>query len=298
MPRIHRDSIEHVTSTREDDRITWQRFRRGLAVAAVLAGVTVLAAPYASAEGKTAFLAEQLRKNQSFSVRIDAALKLGTSDDPAAVKPLCASLDDQSEVEAVRIASAAALGKLNKPGADECLKNNAKDSSAKVREQVATSLKAIGGSAPAGGGMVKCPDPPASGGKAKYYVAVGISNKSARPDGEIKQLIERQVVCKLQTMPRFKIAEKAEPKDMSAVVSKEKLDGYFLSLSIDPIKYDAGNLKISMKLTIMTHTRDLKGEIGKSLTMPGVSSPSKSDEDDLIKAAAEKLVNEFAGLKQ
>jgi hypothetical protein len=85
---------------------------------------------------------------------------------------------------------------------------------------------------------------------------------------------------------------------MSAVVSKEKLDGYFLSLSIDPIKYDSGNLKISMKLTIMTHTRDLKGEIGKSLTMPGVSSPSKSDEDDLIKAAAEKLVNEFAGLKQ
>ena len=47
----------------------------------------------------------------------------------------------------------------------------------------------------------------------------------------------------------------------------------------------------------MTHTRDLKGEIGKSLSIPGVSSPSKSDEDDLIKMAAEKLTNDFAGLK-
>jgi hypothetical protein len=93
------------------------------------------------------------------------------------------------------------------------------------------------------------------------------------------------------------VPDAADPKKMTAAVSKEKLDGYFLTVSVDPFKYDGGNLKVSMKLTIMTHTRDLKGEIGKSLQMPGVSSPSKPDEDDLIKMAAEKLVNDFAGLK-
>jgi hypothetical protein len=262
----------------------------------------LLLSSHGGAQGsKTTFLADQLRKNTDFRVRVDAALKLGTSDDPGAVKPLCGCLGAQSEVEAVRVACAAALGKLKKPGGDECLKSNAKDSSSKVREQVATSLKALGGSATGASGAsgaVKCPTPPASG-KAKYYVGVGISNKTSRPDSDIKQLVEQQVICKLQSLGRFKVAPDGEtdPKKMTVAVSKEKLDGYFLTVSVDPFKYDGGNLKVSMKLTIMSHTRDLKGEIGKSLQRPGVGSPSKSDEDDLVKMAAEKLVNDFAGLK-
>lgn len=268
---------------------------------ATLAAVALLATPSSHAQSsKTSFLAEQLRKNADFRVRVDAALKLGTSDDPQGVKPLCLCLADQSETEAVRVACAAALGKLKHPGGDECLKKNDKDSSAKVREQVGTSIKALGGGSSGGssGGAVKCKDPPA-GGKAKYYVGVGISNKTSRPDTDIKPLVESQVYCKLQAMGRFKLApsDEIDPKKMGVAVSKEKLDGYFLTVSVEPIKYDGGNLKVSMKLTIMTHTRDLKGELGKSLSIPGVSSPSKSDEDDLIKMAAEKLVNDFAGLK-
>lgn len=311
----HRDSIDRVTTTRvprearagggvegSSDRARRVGSFRALVAAACAALFTVVTTvtPHARAEGKTAFLAEQLRKNPDFRVRIDAALKLGTSDDAGAVKPLCSALGDQSEVEAVRVAAAAALGKLKKPGGDECLKSNASDGSSKVREQVKTSLKALGGSAaPAAGGAIKCPNAPATGGKPKYYVGVVVANKSTRPDGEIKSLVEKEVVCKLQSMARFELAPDGEtdPKKMSAAVSKKKLDGYYLSVSVDPIKYDGGSLKISMKLTIMSHTRDLKGEIGKSLTMPGVGSPSKTDEDELIKAAAEKLANEFAGLK-
>lgn len=267
---------------------------------ATLAAVGLLASPITHAQSnKTAFLADQLKKNPDFRVRVDAALKLGTSDDAAGIKPLCTCLADQSETEAVRVACAAALGKLKKPGGDECLKKNEKDSSPKVREQVATSIKALGGGA--GGSAsapVKCKDPP-GGGKAKYYVGVGISNKTGRPDTDIKPLVESQVVCKLQSMGRFKMAPDGEtdPKKMGVAVTKDKLDGYFLNVSVEPIKYDGGSLKVSMKLTIMSHTRDLKGELGKSLSIPGVSSPSKPDEDDLIKMAAEKLVNDFAGLK-
>lgn len=265
---------------------------------ATLAAVAFLSAPASHAQSKVAAFADKLKKDPDFRVRVDSALKIGTSDDPAGIKPLCQCLADQSETEAVRVACAAALGKLKKPGGDECLKKHSSDSNSKVREQVGTSLKALGGGAPAASGPVKCKDPPASG-KPKYYVGVGISNKTGRPDSDIKALVESQVVCKLQSMGRFKVApaDESDPKKMGSIVTKEKLDGYFLTVSVEPIKYDGGTLKISMKLTMMTHTRDLKGEFGKSLSMPGVSSPSKSDEDDLIKMAAEKLVNDFAGQK-
>jgi hypothetical protein len=288
------DSIDRVSATREASR----RRRRAIFAGAAFAVAAVAASRDVSAEGKTAFLAEQLRKNTDFRVRIDAALKLGTSDDLAAVKPLCGCLGDKSEVEAVRVACAAALGKLKRPGSDECLKTHASTASPKLREQIAASLKSLGGAAPATSGELKCPGTPATG-AAKYYVGIVVANKSARPDAEVKPLVERELACKLLAMARFKLAPEGEtdPKKMAAAVSKEKLDGYFLNVSVEPIKYDGGALKVSLKVTIMTHTRDLKGELGKSLTMPGVSGPSKSDEDDLLKMAAEKVANEFAGLK-
>jgi hypothetical protein len=266
-------------------------------VFATLAAIALLAAPPSHAQSKISGFIEKLKKDSDFRVRVDSALKIGTSDDPAGIKPLCTCLQDQTETEPVRVACAAALGKLKHPGGDECLKKHTNDSNSKVKEQVATSLKALGGgSAAAAGGPVKCKDPPGSG-KPKYYVGVGISNKTTRSDSDIKQLVESQLVCKLQSMGRFRLADDPDPKKMGAAAKKDKLDPYFISVSVEPIKYEGGNLKISMKLTIMTDTRDLKGELGKSLSYPGVSSPSKTDEDDLIKMAAEKLANDFAGLK-
>jgi hypothetical protein len=292
-----RDSIRKPMATRETLIATWRFGRRVRTLVSGAFGLgAVLAASQVQADGKTAFLAEQLRKNADFRVRVDAALKLGTSDDADAVKPLCACLDED-EVEAVRISCAAALGKLKKPGGDACLKEHASDKSSKVREQVATSLKALGGgAATGGGGGPSCPNPPASG-KAKYYVGVAVNNKTSRPDADIKPMVEQAVACKLQSLGRFKLAQDTDPKKMAAAASKDKLDGYFLNVIIEPFQYGGGNLKVSMKLTMMTHTRDLKGEIGKSLSMPGVSSPSKPDEDDLVKMAAEKITNDFAGLK-
>ncbi|GAC1362593.1 MAG: hypothetical protein NVSMB47_14640 [Polyangiales bacterium] len=279
------------------------RLARRAVFVAVALGLSSAVARDVSAEGKSSFLAEQLKKNPDFRVRISAALSLGTSDDPAAVKPLCGCLDDGSEVESVRVACAAALGKLKRPGSDACLKDHVGDSSPKVKEQVATSIKSLGGSVPTtggGGGADQCPTPPAKG-KPKYYVGVAISNKTNRSDGEIQSMVGKEVRCKLLSAGgRFKVAsdDQIDPKSMAGVVGKEKLDGYFLQMQVDPIKYDGGQLKISMKLTIMSHTRDLKGEATKTLAMPGVTSPSKDDEDDLLRAAAQKLADSFADLKQ
>lgn len=296
-----RDSIDQVMATRETLTTNARRRRVPAALRTFCAGVlgvaSVLAATQVQADGKTTFLAEQLRKNADFRVRVDAALKLGTSDDAEAVKPLCACLDDGSEAEAVRVACAAALGKLKKPGGDGCLKEHSSDKSSKVREQVSTSLKALGGSAAGASTGPTCPNPPAAG-KAKYYVGVAIKNLTTRPDADIRPMVEQAVVCKLQSHGRFKLAPDTDPKKMAAAASKDKLDGYFLNVIVEPFQYSGGALKVSMKLMLLTHTRDLKGELGKTLSMPGVSSPSKPDEDDLVKMAAEKLTDEFAKLKQ
>lgn len=288
-----RDSIPFVRAPRG--------FRSGIAtwMAGAAFASTLAFSVGADAQGKTAFLAEQLRKNTDFRVRTDAALKLGTTDDPTAVKPLCQCLDDQSEVESVRIACAAALGKLKKPGADVCLKKNENDSSKKVKEQVSTSLKGMGGPAlstsPADW---KCPAG-AGDAKPKHYVGVAVKNKTSRPDTEIRVLVEKEMYCKFMKFGRFKFANGAEAESakMTAVVAKEKLEGHFLDVLVEPFKYEGGSLKVSVKFTMMSHTRDLKGELGKSLTLPGVTSPSKSDEDDLLKMATEKLVDDFAKLK-
>jgi hypothetical protein len=279
-----------------------------LAAAALALSVTVCPDVCADAKstpatgGKVSFFADQLKNNDDFRVRTKAALSLGTSDDPSAVKPLCSCLDDGSEVESVRVACAAALGKLKKPGADVCLKSHASDSSSKVKEQVASSLKSLGGAIPSTTSTDdQCPasTAPTAKAKAKYYVGVVVNNKTTRPDAEIKSMISKEVRCKLLAQGRFKLAsdDQTDPKSMGVVVKKEKLDGYYLQMQVDPITYKGGQLQISMKLTIMTESRDLKGEATKTLAMPGMSSPSKDDEDDLLKMAAQKLADAFADLK-
>ena len=299
-----RDSIHTMPSNRQRavrSRSTRQaaHFLAPAALVLVISAATLSVTSDAGAEDKTTFLAGQLKNNTDFRVRTSAALSLGTSDDPSAVQPLCGCLADKTETESVRVACAAALGKLKKPGSDVCLKSVGDDKSKKVTEQAATSLKALGGGSSGGGttGTDACPDAPAKG-KPKYYVGVDVNNKTSRPDSEIKGLVAKEVRCKLLgNGGRFKIADDFDPKKMGVVVAKEKLDGYYVSMQVDPIKYDGGQLKISMKLTIMTHNRDFKAEIGKTLAIPGITSPSKSDEDDLLKMAAQKLADSFADLK-
>ncbi|MEO7095852.1 MAG: HEAT repeat domain-containing protein, partial [Polyangiales bacterium] len=252
-----------------------------LTSAALTFGATTAAvtfAPDAGAEDKTAFLAGQLKNNSDFRIRTSAALSLGTSEDPKAVQPLCGCLGDKTETESVRVACAAALGKMKKAGAEAsvCLKGVSADKSKKVSEQAGTSLKSLGSSASGSGPIVTdaCPSAPAKG-KPKYYVGVDVNNKTSRPDSEIKALIAKEVRCKLLgNGGRFKLADDIDPKKMGSIVSKEKLDGYFITMQVDPIKYDGGQVKISMKLSIMTHNRDFKGEIGKTLATTA-SKPSK-----------------------
>jgi hypothetical protein len=295
-----RDTIESMRARTSASRDRSRAVRcASFARTALLALTVVVATGRSRAEGKSAFLSEQLRKNPDFRVRTTAALSLGTSDDTEAVKPLCACLDDDAEVESVRVACAAALGKVAKPGSDVCLRGHASDASAKVKEQVASSLKAIGGSIVAASQPGCPPATPAATSKPKYYVGLVVTNKSARDDGDLRPMLTRELRCKLAAAGRFRLApdDAVDAKSMMSTSSKEKLEGVLLSLQVDAITYEGGSLKVSLKLTLMTAGRDLKGEISKVLEMPGVSKPSKGDEDELLKRGAQRLAAAFVEMK-
>jgi len=268
-------------------------------IAALVASATLLVSvPSLQADAKTASLIEQLKKSPDHRVRALAALSLGTSDDAEATKPLCKCLGDASEVDSVRVACAAALGKLKRPGCEACLKENANDSSTKVKSAVAEAIKAMGPSTPApattGNGSTTCAKPPATG-KPKYYVGVTVANKSTRADADVKPIVEREVRCHLTATPGYLVVsgEDSAPKKMAEVVAKEKLAGYFLSVSVEPIKYDSTGLKVSLKMVVMTHTRDLRGELTKSVSMPSVKTASKQKEESLIAAATQRLMEDW-----
>lgn len=74
------------------------------------------------------------------AARIDAAWKLGTSNDPAALHPLCECLSDDVEEEAIRIACASALGRLRRAGTVACLTRHLDHWSPALRTHVRETL--------------------------------------------------------------------------------------------------------------------------------------------------------------
>jgi hypothetical protein len=262
----------------------------------LLAGATLSTAFTTHAQSsKTKQLAGTLRKDPDHRVRIDAALKLGTSDDADAVAPLCGCLSDTSETELVRVACAAALGKLNKPGRNECLTKNANDTSAKVKAQVAAAQKTAGPvSTTTSAPQIVCSGAPGPG-VAKYYVGVVVTNKTKRPDAELVPALRQEFGCKLRSYGRFKLATDTDAKAIGAVVAKEKLQGYLLTLTVEPTKVDGKTVRVAMKLLVTTHTGDLKGELGKQLAIAG--APTTALEDELLRTGAASLADDFAASK-
>ncbi|GAC1585217.1 MAG: hypothetical protein NVS3B20_14810 [Polyangiales bacterium] len=268
-----------------------------------LAGLSLsLTAPISSSSASnTSTIIHQLKKSTDHRVRTLAALSLGVSDDSAATKPLCQCLGDFSEVESVRIACAAGLGKLMKTGCETCLKEHLDDGHAKVKSAIVEALRSISASAApqaapgASGVSASTCRRPAAKGKPKFYVGLSVSNKSNRPDMEVKPLVEKELRCSLMAAPGYLVAwgDDTAPKKMAAIIEREKLNGYFLSVALEPIQYDGAGLKVSLRMTVMTHTRDIKGELRKSLSMANVKDDSRQREESLIAAATERLTEDW-----
>ena len=116
-----------------------QSLRSVVAISLALAFTLIAALAHAESVD---VLADRLQNASDFRVRVQAALALGTSNDSAAVKPLCDGLDDSNT--AVRSAAAAALGRLGMKSGVSCLKNRlGSESNASVTAQIRRSIGQI-----------------------------------------------------------------------------------------------------------------------------------------------------------
>jgi len=243
------------------------------------------------ADPRTSYLADQLKSNDDYRVRTQAALALGASGDDAAVKPLCDALVDSNV--SVKVAAAAALGKLSKPAGLPCLQSAAKRESApSVKSQIEKSVASLqAGGSGAGGGAT----PPPPDAKTKVYVAIQVTNKTSRGAADVDALIRAAMQDKLLTKPGYAVAPKSEtPTQGGPIVKSKKLKGFFLIATVEAPVYAGGNLSQTVRVSMWTYPdKALQGEFAPKLTQSGTPKTDAQSEDVLMKMCVENAIESF-----
>ena len=245
----------------------------------------------AQADPRTSYLTDQLKSNDDYRVRTQAALALGASGDNAAVKPLCDALGDSNA--SVKVAAAAALGKLGKPAGLPCLESALKRESAhSVKTQIDKSITALrSGGSSAGGAST----PPLPDAKTKVYVAIQVTNKTSRGAGDVDALIRSAIQEKLLAKPGFAVAPKSEtPAQGGPIVKSKKLKGFFLIATVEAPVYAGGNLSQTVRISMWSYPdKALQGEFAPKLTQSGTPKTDVESEDALMKLCVENAIESF-----
>jgi hypothetical protein len=261
----------------------------------------MLVAPAALADGRVSFLAARLKYPPSagqaddFRVRTNAALALGATDDDGAIAPLCAGLDDPSEV--VRQAVAVAFKRLLRPSSRDCLQRRVDaETNASVKAQIKRAIDAIdasgGPSGGAGGGGEA-----STAANAKYYVSVSkITNNTTRSASDVQRIVGGAIASKLAELGEYQMAPSGETTDAAkAAVAKRKLKGYYLGVSVDKLDYSDGSLRVHVKIAVFSYPgRDLRGEVPAGATLPGARPGDSSAEEQLMSVVAARAAELFA----
>ena len=245
----------------------------------------------AQADPRTSYLTDQLKSNDDYRVRTQAALALGASGDNAAVKPLCDALGDSNA--SVKVAAAAALGKLGKPAGLPCLESALKRESAlSVKTQIDKSVTALRSGGSSAGGVAAPPLPDA---KTKVYVAIQVTNKTSRGAGDVDALIRSAMQEKLLAKPGFAVAPKSEtPAQGGPIVKSKKLKGFFLIATVEAPVYAGGNLSQTVRISMWSYPdKALQGEFAPKLTQSGTPKTDVESEDALMKLCVENAIESF-----
>jgi hypothetical protein len=259
--------------------ITWFPMRR-FALAVLLGGLGFMAARPAHAQesADVDHLVLNLANGSDFRIRTQAALALGASKSRRAVGPLCSGLDDSNAT--VRAASAAALGRL-RLGGSECLqKRLANEPSDTVKSAIQKALDPVFTS------------------DTKYYLAIGkTADKTGRSGDEIDGIIHSAMASAASSLPIYAVA----PVGETVADAKRRLGPhsnvkpFFLSPRLTAPDYSGGNLTVRLEIAMFSYPdKSLIGNYTTKLTEPGVTSPDKDSENDLIKTAAERALDKFS----
>jgi hypothetical protein len=206
-------------------------------------------------------LVSQLNPSNDFRVRVQAALQLGKSMDPAALKPLVDALDDANA--SVRAAAVAALESLGDRRAIPYLKEHRLDRSAPVRNQIKSSLAALEGQPP------------------KVLVKLGIMKngsgvKSQRIESDLAQASRK----KLGELPRVKVLvegdDGADPKTPVVMVTG----------SVEQLKAsrDGSAIVYTAKVEYVLHTMPDQS-IAAKVSGSASAQASEQDAGDQVKSA-------------
>jgi HEAT repeats len=230
-------------------------------------------------------MAAELKNNEDFRVRTQAALALGATKDTRALGPLCMGLEDSNTT--VRAAAAAAMGKLALGGFD-CLKNHLEsETNASVKSVIQKAMDSV-----------KVGQRPSVTAATKYYIAVGpTTDKSGRTGVEVDDMVHAAMEGASSALDGYVVAPRNEQMaDAKATIGRFKqLRPFFLWPKVMPPDYTGGRLTVRFEVSVFTYPgKAMKGTIPLKLTMPDVSSIDKASENDLIKQAAESAFKKFA----
>jgi hypothetical protein len=255
-----------------------------------------LAPRAALAEQRVAYLIEQLKASDDYRVRTQAALGLGASGDDAAIKPLCDALGDGNS--SVKVAAAAALGKLGKPAGLPCLKAaQGRESAPSVKAQIEKSITTLGQASPAGtsGGSSTLAAPPPPGSDTRFYVAIQVTNKTSRPAAEVEAITRSAMQEKILAKKGYAVAPKAESSAQGGqIISAKKLKGFFLVATVEAPSYAGGDLTQLVRVTMWSYpSKALQGEFTPKLTQSGTLKGDTESENLLIKMCIENAIESF-----
>ena len=233
----------------------------------LLVALLLLATPaLAQVDARVAFLTKQLEKGKDPRARSQAALVLGATEEPEAVRPLCTGLQDPSEV--VRAAAAKGLATLKEASGLACLKKH-KEADAATLVAVREAIKALE--------EFKARPP-------RLYVNFqGVKDKTGSLTPELVKITEERLRRRLIHTGALLAPAKETKKAAQGILKKHGISGYRLSAEIQ--KTESGGLKIAI-LCLSYPELALLGQVDVQASGAGP--------EDLLKAMVPKLVQDVA----
>jgi hypothetical protein len=196
---------------------------RLLPVALLLLALPALA----QVDARVAFLTRQLEKGKDPRARSQAALVLGATEEPEAVRPLCSGLQDESEL--VRAAAAKGLATLKEASGLDCLKKH-KETDAATMVAVREAIKALED--------FKARPP-------RLYVSLGLKDKTGGSlTPELVKITEERLKRRLIHSGALLAPPKEAKKAAQGVLKKHGISGYQLNVEIT--KTEGGGLRMAL----------------------------------------------------